>query len=86
MARINAPACPGGDNEDHRIGGDRRADCCEVRTLVRETGEVVGTFGRNAGELHWMHNLAVDSKGNIYTPEVATGKRAQKFRPVAPGK
>jgi DNA-binding beta-propeller fold protein YncE len=57
----------------------------EVRTLVRETGEVVGSFGRNgrnAGEFHWVHNIAVDSKGNIYTTEVDTGKRAQKFRPV----
>lgn len=59
----------------------------EVRTLVRETGEVVGTFGRNgrnAGEFHWVHNLAVDSKGNVYTTEVDTGKRAQKFRYIGP--
>ncbi len=59
----------------------------EVRTLVRETGEVVAAFGRNgrnAGEFHWVHNLAVDSKGNIYTTEVDTGKRAQKFRYVGP--
>jgi DNA-binding beta-propeller fold protein YncE len=59
----------------------------EVRTLVRETGEVVGAFGRNgrsAGEFHWIHNLAVDSKGNIYTTEVDTGKRAQIFRYVGP--
>jgi len=59
----------------------------EVRTLLRENGEVVGSFGRNgrnAGEFHWVHNLAVDSKGNIYTTEVDTGKRAQKFRYVGP--
>jgi len=59
----------------------------EVRTLVRESGAVVGAFGRNgrgAGEFHWVHNLAVDSKGNIYTTEVDTGKRAQKFRYVGP--
>jgi DNA-binding beta-propeller fold protein YncE len=59
----------------------------EVRTLVRRTGEVVAAFGRhgrNAGEFHWVHNLAVDSKGNIYTTEVDTGKRAQKFRYVGP--
>jgi hypothetical protein len=59
----------------------------EVRTLARETGEIVGTFGRNgrnAGEFHWVHNIALDSKGNIYTTEVDTGKRAQKFRYVAP--
>ena len=35
-------------------------------------------------EFHWMHNLAVDSKGNICTTEVDTGKRAQKFRYVGP--
>jgi len=55
----------------------------EVRTLVRETGEVVAAFGRNgrnAGEFHWVHNLAIDSKGNIYTTEVDTGKRIQKFK------
>ena len=40
--------------------------------------------GRNAGEFHWVHNIALDSKGNIYTTEVDTGKRAQKFLYVAP--
>ena len=35
--------------------------------------------GRNAGEFHWVHNMAVDSKGNIYTTEVDNAKRAQKF-------
>jgi hypothetical protein len=59
----------------------------EVRTLTRDKGEVVGTFGRNgrnSGEFHWVHNLAVDSQGNIYTTEVDTGKRAQKFRTLGP--
>ena len=54
----------------------------EVRTLSRETGDVLGRFGRNgrmAGDFHWVHNLAVDSKGNVFTTEVDTGKRAQKF-------
>jgi DNA-binding beta-propeller fold protein YncE len=54
----------------------------EVRTLSRETGEVLGAFGRNgrmAGDFHWVHNLAVDSHGNVFTTEVDTGKRAQKF-------
>jgi hypothetical protein len=54
----------------------------EVRTLVRDTGEIVGRFGRNgrmAGDFHWVHNLALDSKGNVFTTEVDTGKRAQKF-------
>ena len=32
-----------------------------------------------------MHNLATDSDGNIYTAEVDTGKRAQKFERVSDG-
>ena len=55
----------------------------EVRILRRDTGEVVGRFGRsgrNAGDFHWVHVISVDSKGNIYTGEVDTGKRIQKFR------
>ena len=55
----------------------------EVHILERETGKEVGSFGRNgrnAGDFHWVHNIAVDSQGNVYTTEVDTGKRAQKFR------
>jgi hypothetical protein len=55
----------------------------KVDTLRRATLEMLasfGTNGRSAGQFHWVHNLAVDSKGNIYTAEVDTGKRAQKFR------
>jgi len=55
----------------------------ELRTVKRETGEVVGTIGqqgRNAGQFHWVHNIAIDSKGNVYTSEVGTGSRMQKFR------
>jgi DNA-binding beta-propeller fold protein YncE len=53
-----------------------------VWILERLTGDILSKFGRNgryAGQFHWVHNLAVDSKGNIYTAEVDTGKRAQKF-------
>lgn len=53
-----------------------------VWMLLRDTGRILGTIGRNgrqAGQFHWIHNLAVDSKGNIYTTEVDSGKRAQKF-------
>lgn len=55
----------------------------EVRILVRATGEQLSAFGRsgrNAGQFHWLHNLGIDSKGNVYTSEVDTGKRIQKFR------
>jgi DNA-binding beta-propeller fold protein YncE len=56
-----------------------------VWTLLRRTGAILRTFGRNgrsAGQFHWVHNMAVDSKGNIYTAEVDTGKRVQKFKSV----
>src|SRR5262249_54392802 len=59
----------------------------EVRTLVRETGEVVGTFGRNgrnAGDFHGVNNIAADSKCNSYTAGVVPGKGGEKFRQVAP--
>ncbi len=55
-----------------------------VAIFDRRSGDLLSTFGRNgrsAGQFHWVHNLAVDSKGNIYTAEVDTGKRAQKFVP-----
>lgn len=56
-----------------------------IWVLERATGAYGDTFGRNgryAGQFHWVHNLAVDSRGNIYTAEVDTGKRAQKFERV----
>ncbi|WP_441229866.1 hypothetical protein AB7828_07950 [Tardiphaga sp. 215_C5_N2_1] len=58
----------------------------EIRVINRDDGKVVGTFGRNgrqAGQFHWIHAMAVDTKGNVYTAEVDTGKRIQKFRLVS---
>lgn len=54
----------------------------QVVTLNRQTGEIVATLGRPgryAGEFHWVHDLAIDSQGNLYAGEVDNGKRAQKF-------
>jgi hypothetical protein len=56
-----------------------------VLTIERASGKVLGGFGRNgrmAGEFKWVHNIAIDSKGNLYTSEVGTGRRAQKFARV----
>lgn len=50
--------------------------------ISKQTGEKHGSFGhpgRNAGDFHWIHYIAVDSYGNVYTSEVDTGKRIQKF-------
>ena len=54
----------------------------EVRIVERSTGEKIGSFGRpgrQAGDFHWVHNIAIDSQGSVYTSEVDTGKRAQRF-------
>jgi hypothetical protein len=54
----------------------------KVWILRRDDLSVVGEFGRggrNAGQFGWVHNLAVDSRGNIYTSEVDIYKRVQKF-------
>ena len=51
-------------------------------SLITRGGKVVGSFGhpgRNAGQFHWLHQAGMDSKGNLYTGEVDTGKRLQKF-------
>ena len=59
----------------------------ELRIVARATNEVVarvGRPGRYAGQFHVVHNVAVDSQGNVYTTEVNTGQRVQKFRRVDP--
>ena len=33
----------------------------------------IGRAGRQVGEFHWIHAIAVDSDGNMYTGEVDTG-------------
>jgi len=57
----------------------------QVLTVERESGRVLSSFGRPgryAGQFLVLHNIGIDSKGNLYTSEVGSGKRAQKFRPV----
>ena len=58
----------------------------QMLVVERESGKVLSRFsrpGRMAGELKWVHNMAIDSRGNLYTAEVGTGRRAQKFLRVA---
>jgi DNA-binding beta-propeller fold protein YncE len=57
----------------------------EMKTVRVADGAVLATTGRpgrQAGEFHWVHAGAFDSKGNFYTGEVDTGKRVQKFVPA----
>ena len=40
----------------------------QLRVVRRSDGEVVGTygrFGRNAGQFFGVHNVAIDSRGNV---------------------
>jgi hypothetical protein len=56
--------------------GDQR-----VRILDRQSLRVLGSVGRlghYAGQFHHITDIAVDSKGNLYTGE-NTGRRVQKF-------
>ena len=58
----------------------------EIRILKREDGSVVGSFGhngRNAGQFHWVHAMAIDQQGNVYTGEVDNAKRIQKFKLIS---
>ena len=54
----------------------------EIYILNREDGKKVGSFGRQGrqmGEFRNLHNIAIDSKGNIYTAEAGFGRRVQRF-------
>jgi hypothetical protein len=54
----------------------------KVVIVRRATLEVVGSFGQigeKPGDFRNIHHIAVDSKGNIYTAEVAPGRRVQRF-------
>jgi DNA-binding beta-propeller fold protein YncE len=61
----------------------------QIWILARETLEVVTAFGRAghwAGQFYGAHNIAADSRGNLYVTETYEGKRVQKFeyRGMAP--
>lgn len=54
----------------------------KVRILLRSSLEVLTTFGdggRQPGQFFGVHNLATDSRGNLYTTETYTGARVQRF-------
>jgi DNA-binding beta-propeller fold protein YncE len=53
-----------------------------IHILRRDTLEILTSFGeggRQPGQWHGVHNIATDSRGNIYTTETYEGKRIQKF-------
>ena len=59
------------DGADHRIWQLLR----EPLTVLNH----IGDGGRYPGQFYAIHNVSLDSKGNIYTTETYTGARLQKF-------
>jgi hypothetical protein len=57
----------------------------ELRITDRRSGQTLGRVGRpgrGAGQFHVVHDLAIDSMGNLFTTEVNTGQRVQKFKRI----
>jgi DNA-binding beta-propeller fold protein YncE len=53
-----------------------------IRILRRDTLQVLSEFGGGghwAGQFYGAHNIAADSKGNLFITETYEGKRVQKF-------
>ena len=65
-----------------RTPATARSACSTARTL-EEVGSI-GRIGRYAGQFIFLHNVAVDSAGNLYTAEVGGGRRVQKFMLTRP--
>ncbi|MFK7830208.1 MAG: hypothetical protein AB8B57_10550 [Congregibacter sp.] len=55
----------------------------QIWVLDAKTYTQLGAIGRNGrypGQFIWLHSVDIDSEGNMYTTEVGTGRRVQKFR------
>jgi sugar lactone lactonase YvrE len=53
-----------------------------IAVLDRKRLQILYQFGQRSekpGDFQGLHHLAIDSKGNLYTGEVAPGARAQRF-------
>jgi streptogramin lyase len=78
---------------DLDFSGDRRQEIMfeadggneQVLIMDRIFGRILDKFGqpgRQAGQFTFLHTVARDSKGNLYTGETINGRRVQKFVPV----
>src|SRR5688500_9099828 len=92
FAKATRGAAPGqgGGVSDIAFSADRQqtymyvADLlnAKIRVLRRDTLEELTSFGdggRQPGQFYGPHNIATDSRGNIYLVETFEGKRIQKF-------
>jgi hypothetical protein len=55
---------------------------CDAGTRYRRGGDLMGPCWADGGEFKWVHGIAIDSKGNLYTAEVGFGRRTQKFKRI----
>jgi DNA-binding beta-propeller fold protein YncE len=85
-----APQTAGGTSGAVNFSTDPAQSCLYVADLSNNTIytlnrenlhelDRVGRGGRQIGEFHWVHVVSIDSEGNLYTGEVDTGMRVQKF-------
>jgi DNA-binding beta-propeller fold protein YncE len=59
----------------------------QVHILRRGDGVQIAAFGHRGGTpgaFRWVHTLAIDSHGDVFTTEVDGGRRVQRFVPDAP--
>jgi DNA-binding beta-propeller fold protein YncE len=59
-------------------GVDEKISIVDRRTLQVLTS--FGDGGRQPGQFYGVHNLATDSRGNLYATETYSGARVQRFR------
>jgi hypothetical protein len=57
----------------------------QMLIMDRWLGTILSKFGqpgRQGGQFTFLHTVAKDSKGNLYTGETINGRRIQKFKPI----
>ena len=85
-----APQTIAGTSGTVNFSTDTKQSCMYVADLGNDVIYVInrqnltelgrfGGGGRQAGEFHWPHMVAVDSEGNVYVGEVDGAARTQKF-------
>ena len=83
---VNSPLSPDPEQKFMHAGARSTG---RVWTFDRKTGQPLGffgSFGKDPGQFDTLHGMAIDGKGNLFSAEVRTPGRFQKFvrQPDAP--